>query len=212
MGIKNDSKKIVEQITITPPKFERLEIPIVGITPYVQLRFSEKAINTMKEKMKLGARAKKGAAREPRDFDEDYQQALRVSTEGWHGIPASAFRCAMVSACKIVGFYMTKAKLAVFIEADGIDAIDGLPLVKIEGEPEPVEHHVRNADGKADIRVRAMWRKWGVQLRVRYDAGMFSSKDVVNLLARVGGQVGIGEGRPDSKKSSGMGWGMFELA
>jgi len=31
------------------------------------------------------------------------------------------------------------------------------------------------------------------------------------LLARVGMQVGIGEGRPDSKNSAGMGWGLFEV-
>jgi hypothetical protein len=28
---------------------------------------------------------------------------------------------------------------------------------------------------------------------------------------RVGAQVGIGEGRPDSKNSTGMGWGTFEI-
>jgi len=34
---------------------------------------------------------------------------------------------------------------------------------------------------------------------------------VTNLLSRVGMQVGIGEGRPFSKNSAGMGWGTFEL-
>jgi hypothetical protein len=30
-------------------------------------------------------------------------------------------------------------------------------------------------------------------------------------MARVGLQVGIGEGRPDSKNSAGMGWGLFTI-
>jgi hypothetical protein len=165
----------------------------------------------MKEKMKAGSQAKKGMKRAPRDFDEDYKQAFHVSTEGWYGIPASAFRNAMISACRLVGFQMTKAKLAVFIEADGIDKIDGMPLVKIKGKPEHVEHYVRNETGVVDIRVRAMWREWSAILVVRYDADMFSLTDIANLLARVGLQVGVGEGRPDGKKSAGMGWGMFKI-
>ncbi len=107
---------------------------------------------------------------------------------------------------------MTKAKLAVFVEADGIDATEGSPLVRIHGEPEMVIHHVRNATGVADLRVRGMWRKWHATLRVQFDHDMFSLTDIANLLTRVGMQVGIGEGRPDGKKSAGMGWGMFEVA
>jgi hypothetical protein len=117
----------------------------------------------------------------------------------------------MMSACRLVGFQVVKAKLAVFVEADGMDKVDGTPLVKIEGEPEHVEHYVRNATGVVDIRVRAMWREWVVNLTVRYDADMFSLADVANLLARAGLQVGVGEGRPDGKRSAGMGWGMFRI-
>jgi hypothetical protein len=110
-----------------------------------------------------------------------------------------------------VGFKMTLAKLSVFIEADGFDAIDGVPLVKIEGEPERLEMVTRNANTQPDIRVRPMWREWSVRLLVTYDEAQFSREDVTNLLSRVGKQVGIGEGRHDSKKSAGMGWGTFAI-
>jgi ribosomal protein S17 len=39
----------------------------------------------------------------------------------------------------------------------------------------------------------------------------FKVQDVANLLSRVGEQVGICEGRPDSKNSAGMGWGTFQV-
>jgi len=199
------------RVTISPPNFGFAEFTLTGRDPYVQLRFSQKAVEQMKEKMMKGSQAKKGIKREPRDFDTDYQQSMHMSEEGWCGIPASGFRAAMISACRIVGFQMTRGKLGLFIEADGVDKIDGQPLVKIEGTPEKVEHYVRNATGVVDIRVRAMWREWTAKLRVRYDADMFSVQDIANLLHRVGLQVGIGEGRPDSKKSAGMGWGTFTL-
>ena len=78
-------------------------------------------------------------------------------------------------------------------------------------EPERNESMVRLATGVCDISVRPMWRIWGAELRIQYDADQFTADDVRNLLARVGAQVGVCEGRPDSKSSAGCGWGTFEL-
>ena len=198
-------------VQIPAPQIETAEFTLVGTAPYVQARFGAKARQAMKDKMLLGSQARKGKAREPRDFDTDYEDAKHVSTEGWLGLPASSIRAALISACRLVGFKMTLAKLSVFVEADGFDAVDGTPLIKIEGEPERLEMVVRNATGVPDIRVRPMWRQWGAKVRIRYDAGQFSQTDVSNLLLRVGLQVGLGEGRPDSKSSAGLGWGTFSL-
>src|SRR3990172_11060208 len=191
-------------ITITAPNMAEAEFMIEGTSPYVQLRFSEKAGKSMKDKMAAGSQAKKGIKREPRDFDYDYKQAFYRPSKGGYGIPASAFRSAMIHACRIVDFQMIRAKLAVFIEADDIDEIDGTPLVTILGTPERVEHYVRNKTGVVDIRVRGMWREWKTKPRIKYDVDMFSLSDISNLLLRAGMQVGIGEGRPGSKNSAGM--------
>lgn len=165
----------------------------------------------MAEKMAAGSQAKAKRQREARDFDDDYQQAMHKASDGWHGIPAGAFRSAAISACRLVGFKMTLAKLSVFIEADGIDIVDGVPLVKIDGKPEQMRMHTRNATGVADIRVRPMWREWSAVVRVKFDMDQFAGQDVVNLFHRVGSQVGIGEGRPDSRQSAGLGFGTFEI-
>jgi hypothetical protein len=60
--------------------------------------------------------------------------------------------------------------------------------------------------------VRAKFWPWSADVNISYDSDQFTSTDVANLLQRVGQQVGIGEGRPDSKMSAGMGWGTFTLA
>jgi hypothetical protein len=198
-----------EALSIPAPRFETLMFKIVGTAPYMQARFSEKAKNAMREKHEAGSVSKKGRKREARDFDDDYQQAMHKSTQGWCGVPAGAFRAAAISACRLVGFKMTMAKLSLFIEADGFDEIDGTPLVRIHGEPEKTEMMVRNATGVADIRVRPLWRDWTCDLRVRFDCDQFTRLDVANLLLRVGMQVGVGEGRPDSKSSNGLGFGLF---
>lgn len=200
-----------ETIAISAPNIKTARIEIKGTAPYLQLRFSEKAMNAMKEKMMAGGTARSKKQRSARDFDDDFRQSLHISDEGWNGIPAGAFRAGMISACRLVGFKMTLAKLSVFIRHDGVDKIDKTPLVKIEGKPEPVTHYVRNATGVADLRVRAAFNQWSVNLTIRYDGDQFTLTDVVNLMMRVGEQVGIGEGRPDSKNSAGMGFGTFEI-
>jgi hypothetical protein len=203
--------KIEKAIQIKAPNFQTVEFEIVGTAPYVQNAFPEKAKQIIRETQEQGSKGKKGKAREPKDFQACYEQSKHISKEGWNGIPAAGFRAAAISACRVCGFKMTMAKLALFFEADGFDRNDGSPLVKItKGEPHYVEHPVRPEMGGADIRARAMWDEgWEAKLRVKFDADLFSVEDVSNLLMRVGFQVGIGEGRPDSRKSAGMGWGTF---
>jgi hypothetical protein len=211
MTTKKDQKEQIETVTISAPNIQRAQFNIIGTAPYVQLRFSAKAMNKMREQHEAGSKAKNKRAKEPRDFNDDFVQAQHVSIDGWNGIPASAFRKALISACRLVNFKMTLAKLSIFVEADGYDVIDAEPLIKITGEPESLISTVRNATGVADLRVRAKFWPWSAVVNIRYDADQFTAADVANLLARVGLQVGIGEGRPDGKESAGMGWGTFEV-
>ena len=207
MSIANRKIQKVDAITITKPNMGVAVVDIVGTAPYVQKGF----IMSVKEKMLLdqeaGSRAKSRKVRVSRDIEQEYRDAMHRATGGEYGIPAAAFRSAMISACRLVGFQMTKAKLSIFVIADGFDTDGGMPLVFLQGEPEMVTHNVRLESGVASIAVRPMWRDWGATLKLQFDNDQFNSQDVLNLLARAGMQVGVGEGRPDSRKSHGMGWG-----
>ena len=199
-----------QQVTIKAPNLTTAVIRITGKAPYMQHRFSKKA--EIMEKQQAGSTAKSKKQREARDFERDFADAQHRSMDGWCGIPAPAFRAALISACRLVGFQMTKAKLSVFVEADGFCAKDGTPLVRLDaGEPEMTTMAVRNETGVVDIRARPMWRTWGADVRITFDADQFTLADVTNLLSRAGLQVGIGEGRPDSKKSAGLGYGLFTV-
>ncbi len=202
-----------EVVRVSRPKMRTAEIKIVGVSAYVQHAFSEKQRKQMEATQAQGQQAKGKRVREPKDFNAVYEAAKHVSTEGWLGIPAPAFRNACISACKLCGIVMTRAKLSVFIVADGVDKEDGTPLVRIHGEPHIHRASVRNESGVADIRWRPMWDggKWRATVRVRWDEDQFSATDVMNLMWRAGEQVGIGEGRADSPNSNGLGWGHFEV-
>jgi len=201
-----------EAISIKAPDFRRIDINIRGTSPLVVNRFSAKAIEMMRATQEAGSSARGKKVREPKDFNALFENAKHISAEGWEGIHAAAFRNGAISACKTVGVKMTHAKLAFSVFADGFDKVDGAPLVRLtEGEAEQWVAPTRNATGVVDLRCRPMYREWAAVLRMRYDAGMFSSTDLVNLISRVGLQVGIGEGRPDSKASAGLGFGLFEI-
>jgi len=200
-------------LTIKPPRIAVLPLRIQGDAPLVLCKFSAKSRETMRANQAAGTTARTKKVREAKDFDAMYQNARHVSTEGWDGIPAAAFRAACVSACRLVGFKMTMAKLSVFVLPDGFDADEGVGLVKItKGLPRKFEAVGRNATGVTDIRVRPQWLPgWEAVPQIRFDQDQFTAADIVNLMARVGIQVGVGEGRPDSRNSPGQGWGTFAV-
>ena len=199
-------------ITISPPNLKVAEFTIEGTAPLVQSKFSYKSQREMMMTQQAGSTAGKGKQRTAKDFDTLYQEAMHDGG-GWRGIPAPAFRNALISACRVCGFAMTRAKLSVFVLADGYDINDKTALVKItKGKPQKHVQTVRNASGVCDLRSQAMWEPgWQCKVRVRFDADQFTLADVANLLMRAGIQVGVGCGRPDSKDSCGLGYGTFQI-
>lgn len=206
------TKRKTEAITVKAPNLQTIELFIAGESPYVQHKFSAKALAQIMATQAAGSTAGTKKKREPKDFDQVCKDATHYSRQGWVGIPASAFRCAMISACRLVGFKMTLAKLTVTVKADGFDRDDGTPLVRIYGESRRHDMAARNDNGSVDIRSRPMWEQWMSRVQVRFDADQFTATDITNLMMRVGMQVGVGEGRNDSKNSAGIGWGEFSLS
>jgi len=198
-----------ETCVISAPKFGTIKFIIEGTAPLVVERFSKKA--ELMAKMAEGPSAKNKKDRTARDYDKEAEEARYRSLENWEGMNAAAFRAAMISACRLVGFKMTLAKLSTFIEADGYDKNDGVPLVRVYGDSHTYTAHTRNATGVVDVRSRPMYSKWAACLSIRYDMDQFKMADVLNLVSRVGMQVGIGAGRPDSKASAGCGFGLFQV-
>ena len=199
-------------VAIPPPDFRFVSMRLKGTSPLVINRFSQKAMEEMRATQEAGSTARAKKVRTAKDFNALYEGAKHKSIEGWDGIHAAAFRNAAISACRAVGFKMTHAKLAFRVMEDGWDMADGAPLIKIlDGEAEQWVAPTRNATGVIDLRSRPMYKKWGAQLNIEYDAGMLTAADIGNLISRVGKQVGIGEGRPDSKQSAGLGFGLFEI-
>ena len=207
----NGKEEPRQSVVIKPLRERFISMRIVGTAPYMQMRFSKKAAETMRATQEAGQQAKAKKKREARNFPDDFKGAQYFFDDGSNGIPATAFRQAIISSCRLVGFKMTIMKQAVFVISDGADVLDGTPLVKITGKPIMDIRPGRNANGGTDLRCRPLWKEWSATVQIRFDEVQFSASDIVNLMVRVGKQVGIGEGRPDSKMSSGIGFGLFDV-
>lgn len=195
-------------VTIKPPNFQRATFKIVGAAPLVIHRFSKKALGIGEPPKAPGEKRKKKVTNPEAEFNA----GRYISHDGWDGFHAAAIRNAMISACRLCNYKIVLAKLSVFAEADGWDAKEPqIPLIRIYGEP-VMQHDIgRVATGQPYPLYRPAYHDWSANIRIRWDGDQFTLQDVSNLLSRAGMQVGIGEGRPDSKRSAGCGWGLFTL-
>ena len=211
-----EKKAAVKKSGIPPLNSQIAAFEIRGTAPYVQHKFSQKVKAKMMEKHREGSKvAGKKTAKEPRDFEADFKAATYRGPKGETGIPAPAFRSAMIDVCRAVGFKMTVAKQAIFVEPDVFDPDEMTPLVLIKGkkgEPTMMVTPLPNDNGATDLRARPKWEPgWTAKVRIKYDGDIFTKEEVRALLERAGVQCGIGEGRPYSRQSFGCGWGTFEI-
>lgn len=205
-----------ETLVIKPMKFGMSTIAIRGTAPLVIHRFSAKTKSEMEAKREKGstpAEAKgRNKVRGAVSNESLYEASRYISPEGWDGFHAAAIRNAMIAACRVTGIAMTMARMTVFVVQDGWDEKEPqVPLVRIHGEPVMQTDMARTTTGEPIIAVRAAYHDWLAKVTLRWDDDQLHLSDICNLLQRAGAQVGIGEGRPFSKKSAGMGWGTFEL-
>jgi hypothetical protein len=200
-------------VTIKAPNMRIGEFRICGTAPLVIHRFSQKVKEEFLRKMETGKAASSKKNREAEAHEDKFNAARYIAKEGWDGFHASAIRNAAISACRLVGFKMTLAKLSIFTVQDGWDKIEPqIPLVRIlDCKPVLQTDVARVETGQAYVTIRPAYHDWKAKLRIKWDADQFTLDDIAALVQRIGCQVGIGEGRPDSKNSAGMGWGTFEL-
>lgn len=183
------SKVVIE---IPAVKISVMPITLVGDSPLISHRWSDKAKQMMLDKQ-MGKAVQKKA---PKDPEQEYLDSLYVHPDGGYGFPSVAFKAAAVSACRSVeGIKMTEARAAFHVPGE---------LVKIDGEPKMREDMVRIGMGTADIRYRGEFDPWRATLFVRYNENVLTPSQIVNLFNVAGFGVGIGEWRPEKDGSYGM--------
>lgn len=180
------------------------EIPIIGTSPLIVNRWSEKAKAMMLAAQQTTARVRK----EPKDPEANFEASQYKLDDGRHGFPATGFKASIVHAARMFeGVTQVGLKQTILVEGEGNEQ-----LVPIEyGEITMREDTPRNASGVADLRYRAQYWPWSAVLKVRTIAGQIDESSLVALVDAAG-VGGVGEWRPTSPKSATGTYGTFEIA
>ena len=194
-------------IIVHPIQVEIARLNIVGMSPLIVHRWSEKA-----KKMILDTQMKRAkTAKVAKDPEQDFNDSRYISTEGWDGIPAGGFKACLVNAGRLIdGLDMTMARRLFFVQPQGFTK-DGVVLIKIDGTPENFESMVRIAMGTADIRFRAMYREWNAVVLIEFMKNQISREQLVNLIEVAGWGEGLCEWRPGAPKSNTGSYGRFSI-
>ena len=178
---------------------ERLLVPIIGMTPLITHKFSEKA-----KKQMLDAMQGRKNPKAPKDPEAEYLAAAYRLDDGGYGAPAIAFKSATVAAARFFGKDVTMVSLRQTLFFSGeMSKTEGQMMVRIEGEPEMREDVVRVGNGGTDLRYRPYFEEWGAVLDVTFVKSMLTRESVLSLIEAGGLGVGVGEWRPEKKGDMG---------
>lgn len=171
---------------------ETIAVPIVGTTPLIVHRFSEKA----KKKMLDGMQGRK-TPKESKNPQAEYEGAFYRLKDGRFGFPAVAFKMATVGGARFYGKDVTMTALRQSVFFRGETGEDGQQLYAIEGEPVMREDVVTVGRGGADLRYRPMFSEWSTTVTVTYVTSMLTRQSILSLVDAGGMGVGVGEWRPE---------------
>jgi hypothetical protein len=170
-------------------------IPIVGTSPLIVHKFSEKAKKQMLDSMQ-GRKTAKTA----KDPQAEFTAAAYRLADGGYGMPAVAFKSATVGAARFYDKSVSMTGLRQMLFFKGQPGEDGQQMVKIiSDDPVMREDVVRVGQGGTDLRYRPQFNNWRAILSVTYVESMLTADSVLSLIDAGGMGVGVGEWRPEKK-------------
>lgn len=182
------------QIQIQRIAAETISVPIIGTSPLIMHRFSEKAKRQMLDNMQ-GRKTPK----EIKDPQAEYEAAFYKLKDGRYAMPAIAFKSATVGACRFFGKSVTMASTRQFIFVSGELGMDGQQMVPIDGEPQMREDVVTVGQSGHDLRYRPEFPEWSTILHVTFVKSALARESVLSLIDAGGMGCGVGEWRPERK-------------
>lgn len=224
-----------EVIEIKPVQMQTVTLTLVGETPLIVHKWSEKARRELLKDTGIGKKVprnmfgeaaatlwwmdakddpfclayKGGPVADFNEWIEKYKgygqdEYLRDVASARFGFPVTAIKKAAISAA--YRNEMSKDKVSLqgcfFIRGEGEDQLAeiihaGLPSIR--------EDNVKVGMGTADLRYRAQFEDWKMQIEVTYNVnGKLSLSDIINII-NLGGQTnGIGEWRIEKSGQFGM--------
>jgi hypothetical protein len=199
-----ESNTATKAVVIPPLNIQRLQLHVVGESPLICHRWSEKARRAMLDKQMKRAQS----AREAKDPEQDFWGSLYILQDNEQrdasrmifGFPSVGFKNALVAGASFIEG-ITKVQLRGAIHFVG-------EYVVIGGTPTLREDMVRLGGLTADIRHRGEFKEWSATLDIRFNPSILSAEQIAHLTNLAGFSIGVGEWRPQKDGS----FGRFRVA
>lgn len=187
-GAKTPKRPDKVQIIIPTIETGVITVTVRGMNTLIMHKWDEKSTRQIEEKQQ----GKANRGRGQRDPKAEWNAARYVIGKR-DCVPALSFKNAMVAAASFLpDVTKTLLKGAIFVQGDflpiryrGKEPIFRKDMVRIGGMSKT-----------ADVRYRPEYPNWEVDLDIEFDSSVISAEQVVNLVARAGFNVGVGEWRP----------------
>ena len=187
MAARTAATKTEKVIEIPQIQLARTVVGIVGTTPLLTNRFSERARQSIEDKQ---GHAPKGP-REARDPDAEFHDAMHLIADGVYGFPANGLKKALVAAGgRFADEKMTMLRGVVNIAVSHVP-IEG-PAPTMRTDP------VRLNGGKFSLAYRPQFFPWAMHVPIVFNSAIISEGQILNLFQIAGFSVGIGAWRPES--------------
>ena len=205
-AVKEEEDEDVVQIQ--SPNYKVMEIPIIGLSPYIPHRLSSESMQTIEDKVTGNARGKN---KKVRNFDEEYERCFYRDEDGDYAIPGVAFKRAITDE-GANQYSLGNKDISKKMIARNIHILGSFCKLKYDKVRRRVDYPRQGgATGAPDIRHRPEFIGWKTKITVRYDADNFTKEAILNLIQRAGMTIGVGDWRPGSPKSPGGSYGMWEI-
>ena len=203
---KPTQKTVEQEISVLEVSQGRVEFCVLGSTPLILNRMSEKAKREL-----LLPKGKKSAADKAASLKHNPMEEYRASANKAAGadaptrllIPSTAFKGAIRDVALDVPGEAKKAQIGRLTYVPG-------DYVNVYGIPKLFMCIARMQDmaRTPDVRTRAIVPEWACRLTVTYIRPILKEQSVANLLAAAGIMRGVGDWRPEKGKGD---YGQFEL-
>jgi hypothetical protein len=193
--------------------FHWLEAEIVGVSPLVTNRFSDKALKAIEEAQQ-GGNAGKKLKKPPREPADEFMQAAHIckgkADPAWlekniYGFPAVALKKAMANGNYRYGGAKDKVSQMGAFHVHGpwhglieVQDLKGKPSI-----PDMGSDYVKLPNGAASISYRPYYFPWKMQVFLRYCPTLMSKAELVHALYIAGNCIGIGSWRTEKTGDKG---------
>lgn len=181
------------KIEIPAPNLGRIDVRIVGLSPYMRSPWTER------EKRSLVSTEGSGQT-EKLTPEEEYQQKLDAmlvedGDNPVYGMPPVAFSEGMAAAGYRLGDWSSMVELK-----GALSIVNGEGEIPIESPGPEMDTRPGNLAGQGSVKlaVRPKFFPWAAEVPIEFDQGVLNRKGVIRLLQDMGRGVGIGAYRPEN--------------